>query len=116
MVASLGESFQGGGQGIAGVAVHRSYGLLPNDSCEASVETETPTSSATETPTGTATVTPTPSETLTPSETPTGTLPTETPSATIDPNDLLMRADVNLDRRVDTLDILIILEYYLQSY
>ncbi len=123
LVASTLNSFQEGGPGIAGVAVHRVYGLLPNATCEVGeTETETPTLSPTatstlsQTSTETETETETPTETPTPSETPTGTLPTATATDTPGDENDLMRADVNRDRRVDTQDILIILEYYLETY
>ncbi|MCA9446905.1 MAG: hypothetical protein KC931_07310, partial [Candidatus Omnitrophica bacterium] len=79
--ASVLDSFQNGGPGVAGIAVHRAYGLLPNDECAAVqvTETATATPTSTESVVETATLTPT----LTPSETPTGTPPTATPTDTM---------------------------------
>jgi hypothetical protein len=124
---------------IAGVAVQRAYGLLPNDECVA-LDTPTPTQTATastdasltptstpsssatadpsSSPTPTPSITPTLDPSITPSETPVGGVDTPTPTPTfeggIDPE--LLMADINKDGRVDHLDQLILLKWWFESY
>lgn len=107
--------------GFAGVAVLRADGLLPNEDCVVlGTSTPTPTATLETSPTPTLTLDPTLTLSPTPTATPTsqGGEETPTPSGTlpggIDPN--LLRADVNGDGRVDSKDILIVLDWWMQTY